>query len=98
MQKFSINVQINMHFFDNFPLIDIKNNEICLSSEKSYVTSSTYGTIINYNASFIRASLETWLKIVYEWRKIYEELEGDILTRFREEIAFSLAAKEKKYI
>lgn len=81
-------------FLKPMKLQRIKNNEIIFSSEDSVIRSDHYGKIKNYNASFIRASLETWLMVMYGWKEKYEELENDILSRFREEIAFSLSVKE----
>lgn len=81
-------------FLKPLKLQRIKNNEMIFSSEDSIIRSDNYGIIKNYNASFIRASLETWSKVMYAWKEKYEELENDILSRFREEIAFSLSVKE----
>lgn len=81
-------------FLKPLMLQKMKENEMMFSSENSIIQSVYYGEIKSYNASFLRASYETWLKVMYDWIKKYEELKRDISSRFREEIAFSLSVQE----
>jgi len=79
-------------FLSKMTLPKISEREVVFSSEDSIINSYKYGRIRNYNSSFIRSDIETWREIMYDWRINYEKLGDDVSVRFREEIAFSLAA------
>lgn len=82
-------------FLRNMDLIEVENGRVILSSEKRKL-SINGEKIIHYNASFVRATINTWKAFMLDWKKTYSALEGKVNSRFREEIAFSIAIRDNK--
>lgn len=83
-------------FLKEFYLPPISDTEILFSSENCFASIETSNlNLVHYNASFLRATLPTWKSFVDDWKGIYSTLY--IESRFREEIAFSIAI-EKNHI
>lgn len=84
--------------FNEVELPAVEPGTVYLSSEKADVRTKSMGILTDYNTSFIRADVMTWKKVMHEWRKWYDLLEDQDVVRFREEIAFSCAAKQENII
>ena len=89
-------------FIKKFELEDSVTNTIYFSSECTIVdndflcTLSGLNSFINYNASFVKAEVDVWKKIVKDWESYYYLIQGKVSPRFQEEIAFTLSTLKNK--
>ena len=105
--KFLLKRFLNDPILDNIEIVTymdpdhivLKTIDINSLSRRGLTVSSENSEEIkfpHFNTSFISGHKKNWLKILKYWRCEYEKIKNTIGYRFREEIAFSLAAEKSE--
>ena len=81
--------------FDNFKFSKPMAKSLYVSSEK-FIGSQKILDVCHYNTSLISGSKFSWSKVLRNWKKVYQDIYDVIDFRYREEIAFSIAAYQSK--